>query len=84
MTDKTTSADRHSKLTIRGRDVRIRTIGIAVLGILAVWFVAVNTDSVEIQLWVATVTLPLWAVLAVTLIVGAAIGWLLARRRSAR
>ncbi|MCG6499779.1 LapA family protein [Kitasatospora sp. A2-31] len=84
MTDKTTSADRHSKLTIRGRDVRIRTIGIAVLGILAVWFVAVNTDSVEIQLWVATVTLPLWAVLAVTLIVGAAIGWLLARRRAAR
>ncbi|MFJ3791225.1 LapA family protein [Kitasatospora sp. NPDC090091] len=84
MTDKTTSADRHSKLTIRGRDVRIRTIGIAVLGILAVWFIGVNTDSVEIQLWVASVTLPLWVVLAVTLVVGAAIGWLLARRRSAR
>ncbi|WP_395292356.1 LapA family protein [Kitasatospora hibisci] len=84
MTDKTTSADRHSKLTIRGRDVRIRTIGIAVLGILAVWFVGVNTDSVEIRLWVATVTLPLWVVLAVTLVVGAAIGWLLARRRAAR
>ncbi|MGW4893105.1 LapA family protein [Kitasatospora sp. NPDC004240] len=84
MKEKTTPADRHSKLTVRGQEVRIRTIGIAILGVLAVWFIAVNTDSVEIQLWIASVTLPLWVVLAVTLVVGAAIGWLLARRRAGR
>ncbi|MER5865090.1 LapA family protein [Kitasatospora sp. NPDC002040] len=81
MADKTTSAG-PSTVTVRGKDVRLRTIGIAVLAALAVWFIAVNTDSVEIRLWISTVTLPLWLVLAVTLVVGAAIGWMVARRRA--
>ncbi|MFG2818754.1 lipopolysaccharide assembly protein LapA domain-containing protein [Kitasatospora sp. NPDC048365] len=83
MADKTTDSKR-SSVTVGGREYRMRTIGIAVLTVLAVWFVAVNTDSVAITLWVADVTLPLWLVLVVTLVVGAAIGWMAARRRAKR
>ncbi|MDR3036355.1 MAG: LapA family protein [Kitasatospora sp.] len=82
MADKSNSADRPPSVTVGGRDVRIRTIAFAVLGVLAVWFIAVNTASVKIRLWIPTVTLPLWLVLAGTLLVGAALGWLLARRRA--
>ncbi|MEU9131376.1 LapA family protein [Kitasatospora sp. NPDC048540] len=64
--------------------MRLRTIGIGVLTVLAVWFIAVNTDSVSIRLWVPTVTLPLWVVLTVTLLTGLVIGWFLARRRARR
>ncbi len=62
--------------------MRLRTIGIAVLAVLAVWFIAANTGSVSIKLWVVTVTMPLWVVLTVTLLVGMVIGILVARRRA--
>lgn len=68
-------------LTVKGRDLRLRTIGIAILAVLAVWFIAANTGSVSIKLWVTSVTLPLWAVLAVTLLVGMVIGLFAGRRR---
>ncbi|MFE5094267.1 DUF1049 domain-containing protein [Streptomyces sp. NPDC056638] len=71
-------------LSVKGRDVRIRTIGILVLIGLAIWFIAANTESVGIRLWVPIVTLPLWAVLTVTLLVGLGIGALLAHRRAKR
>ncbi|NUK05421.1 LapA family protein [Streptomyces lunaelactis] len=71
-------------LTVKGRDVRIRTIGIAALAVLAIWFIAANTASVAIRLWIPTVTLPLWAVLTVTLAVGLVMGWFIARRRARR
>lgn len=71
-------------VTVKGRDVRLRTIGIVLLAGLAIWFIAANTGSVTIRLWVPTVTLPLWSVLTVTLLVGTAIGLLLARRRARR
>ncbi|WP_354637821.1 LapA family protein [Kitasatospora camelliae] len=70
-----------SSVTVKGREMRMRTIGVGILAILAVWFIAANTDSVSITLWVATVTLPLWVVLTVTLLVGAVIGIFVARRR---
>ncbi len=70
------------KITVKGRDMRLRTIGIAVLAVLAVWFIAANTGSVSIKLWVVTVTMPLWVVLTVTLLVGMVIGILVARRRA--
>ncbi|MFJ8039368.1 LapA family protein [Kitasatospora sp. NPDC096147] len=84
MADNTNTSDRPSTVTVRGRAVRLRTIGVAVLAALAVWFIAVNTASVRIRLWIPTVTLPLWLVLAATLLVGAAIGWWAARRRAKR
>ncbi|GAA1973563.1 LapA family protein [Kitasatospora viridis] len=71
-----------SSITVRGRQIRLRTIGMLLLAALAIWFIAANTASTSIHLWVPTVTLPLWLVLAVTLLVGAALGWLASRRRT--
>ncbi|MEY9877233.1 putative integral membrane protein [Streptacidiphilus sp. MAP12-33] len=79
-----TSADKPSKLTVKGREVRLRTIGVGILAVLAVWFIAANTASVSVKLWVSTVSLPLWLVLAVTLAVGLVIGVFVARRLAAR
>ncbi|WP_405013953.1 lipopolysaccharide assembly protein LapA domain-containing protein [Kitasatospora sp. NBC_01539] len=67
---------------MKGKNVRIRTIGVGVLAVLAVWFIAANTGSVEVRLWIPTVTLPLWLVLTVTLLVGMVIGFFAARRRA--
>ncbi|MFH8519559.1 LapA family protein [Streptomyces gelaticus] len=71
-------------LTVKGRNVRIRTLGAVVLAGLAIWFIAANTGSVAIRLWIPTVTLPLWAVLAVTLVAGMVLGGYLFRRRARR
>lgn len=71
-------------VTVKGRDMRLRTIGFLVLAALAIWFIAANTGSVTIRLWIPTVTLPLWSVLTVTLLVGMALGMYLARRRARR
>ncbi|WP_406194413.1 LapA family protein [Kitasatospora sp. NBC_01560] len=80
MAQNTPPPHRPSTVTVKGREMRLRTIGVAVLSVLAVWFIAVNTGSVSITLWVADVTLPLWVVLAVTLATGLAIGFFLGRR----
>ncbi|MFI8091016.1 lipopolysaccharide assembly protein LapA domain-containing protein [Streptomyces sp. NPDC086080] len=73
-----------STVTVKGHDVRLRTIGFVVLAGLAIWFIAANTKSVTIRLWIPTVTLPLWSVLTVTLLVGMVLGLLVARRRARR
>ncbi|MFD7974252.1 LapA family protein [Streptomyces sp. NPDC059071] len=73
-----------SKLTVKGRDIRLRTIGFVALAVLTVWFIAANTKSVTIRLWVADVTLPLWTVLAGTLLAGIVLGLLIAYRRARR
>ncbi|MFF1903984.1 LapA family protein [Kitasatospora sp. NPDC058218] len=82
MAQNTPPPHRPPTVTVKGRDVRLRTIGVAVLAVLAVWFIAANTGSVSITLWVATVTLPLWAVLTVTLATGLVIGYFVGRRRA--
>ncbi|MEV0530687.1 LapA family protein [Kitasatospora sp. NPDC050463] len=82
MAQNTPPRHRPPTVTVKGRDVRLRTIGVAVLAVLAVWFIAANTGSVSITLWVTTVTLPLWAVLTVTLATGLVIGYFLGRRRA--
>ncbi|MEU3688398.1 LapA family protein [Streptomyces narbonensis] len=71
-------------LTVKGRDMRLRTLGFVVLAGLAIWFIAVNTGSVSIRLWIPTVTLPLWVVLTATLLVGIVLGLFISRRRRAR
>ncbi|OEJ34692.1 LapA family protein [Streptomyces subrutilus] len=84
MTQRTAKAHGPSTLTVKGRDMRLRTIGFVVLAGLAIWFIAANTGSVTIKLWIPTVTLPLWIVLTVTLLVGALLGLIMARRRARR
>ncbi|MEV5974026.1 LapA family protein [Streptomyces sp. NPDC051921] len=71
-------------VTVKGRDMRLRTLGFLALLALAIWFIAVNTGSVTIRLWIPTVTLPLWSVLTVTLLVGVVLGLFIARRRARR
>ncbi|MFF9912489.1 LapA family protein [Streptomyces sp. NPDC013457] len=71
-------------VTVKGRDMRLRTIGFLVLAALAIWFIAANTGSVTIRLWIPEVTLPLWSVLTVTLLVGIVLGLYIARRRARR
>jgi len=84
MAQKTTPPHRPPSITVKGRDVRLRTIGVAVIAVLAVWFIAANTESVSIKLWIPTVTLPLWVVLTGTLAAGLVIGFFIARRRARR
>ncbi|WP_063831158.1 lipopolysaccharide assembly protein LapA domain-containing protein [Streptomyces griseus] len=68
-------------VTVKGRDLRLRTVGLVLVAALAIWFIAANTGSVTLRLWIPTVTLPLWIVLTVTLLVGVLLGLFLARRR---
>ncbi|MGW2088260.1 LapA family protein [Streptomyces sp. NPDC001880] len=84
MAQKTSGPHAPPTLTVKGRNVRVRTIGAVVLAGLAIWFIAANTGSVRIRLWIPTVTLPLWAVLAVTLVAGMVLGGYLFRRRGRR
>ncbi|MFI5982323.1 LapA family protein [Streptomyces sp. NPDC098789] len=51
-----------------------------VLAGLAVWFVLINTRTARIHFWIPWVDAPMWFVLAVTFLAGAATAWLLGRR----
>lgn len=73
-----------STVTVKGRDMRLRTIGFVVLAAVVVWFIAANTASVTVRMWIPRVTLPLWTVLTVTLVVGVLLGLIIARRRARR
>ena len=84
MSQNTAKKRNASTMTVKGRDVKLRTVGFVVLAALAIWFIAANTESVTIRLWIPKVTLPLWSVLAVTLIVGSLLGLFIARRRARR
>ncbi|MEU0933859.1 MULTISPECIES: LapA family protein [unclassified Embleya] len=55
--------------------VSYRTIGIAVIVVLAVWFVLANTASATIRFWIPTVAAPMWIVLAGTFAAGVLTGW---------
>jgi uncharacterized integral membrane protein len=55
--------------------VSYRTIGIAVIVILSVWFVLANTASATIRFWVPTVAAPMWIVLVGTFAAGGLTGW---------
>jgi uncharacterized integral membrane protein len=70
-----------SERPVPARRERARTIAAFVLGALAVLFAVFNLDDVEVQWIVATWTTPLIVVIAVSVIVGALMGWMLGRRR---
>jgi uncharacterized integral membrane protein len=63
------------------RRVTPRLIAALVVVALAVLFIAQNRDTVQIQLFAATLTSPLWLLFGVLAGLGALIGFLLARRR---
>ncbi|WP_330294449.1 LapA family protein [Streptomyces sp. NBC_00503] len=53
----------------------------AALVVLSVWFVLINTRTVRIHFWVFWAQAPMWLVLVVTFLAGAAASWLFQRRR---
>jgi len=70
---------------VGGVTVSARLVVFAVVAVLALWFILMNTASVRIHLWgLSTATSPLWFVLAVMLVVGILLGWALARYRDSR
>ncbi|WP_411140214.1 LapA family protein [Streptomyces sp. x-80] len=72
----------HPWVSVKGVAITSRAVGLVVLAVAAVWFIAGNTQSVRIRLWVPTVWAPLWLVLAITAVVAVAFGWYLGRRGS--
>ncbi|TDT95952.1 uncharacterized protein DUF1049 [Streptomyces sp. 846.5] len=67
---------------IGGLTVNARMVVFAVVAILALWFILMNTSSVKIHLWgLSTVSSPLWLVLAVILVAGMLLGWFVRRYR---
>jgi uncharacterized integral membrane protein len=58
-----------------------RTVLALVLLVVAVVFVVENRDLTEIRLLIPIVLMPLWAALAITLIIGLVVGLVLGRRR---
>jgi uncharacterized integral membrane protein len=68
----------------RERDRRARAIAVAILGGLLVLFAVLNLQTVRIHLVVTTVHWPLILVIAVCGLIGAALSWLVLRRRAGR
>ena len=62
--------------------MQAREITAALLGGLAVLFAVLNFDEVKVHWIVATWQTPLILVILVSLALGAALGWIVARRRS--
>jgi uncharacterized integral membrane protein len=57
-----------------------QSAGIALVVLLAL-FIVVNRDDTSVSFLLVDVTAPLWVTLLVTALVGAAVGFLLSRRR---
>ena len=64
-----------------GRE-RMRLAASFVIGALAVLFAVLNLDDVEVNWIIGTWDTPLIVVIALSLILGAMVGWFLSRRRS--
>jgi uncharacterized integral membrane protein len=64
------------------RGARARPIAALVLGGLGVLFAVLNVDEVDVNWILGTWSTPLIVVIAVSILIGAGLGFLAARRRS--
>ena len=64
------------------RSARSRPIAALLLGGLGVAFALVNTDEVDVNWLLGTWSTPLIVVIAVSMVIGAGLGFLAARRRA--
>jgi uncharacterized integral membrane protein len=62
------------------RRARVRQLGVIVLTVLATLFAVLNLDEVSVNWIVGTWSTPLIIVIAASLVVGAAAGYLVGRR----
>lgn len=69
------------KAPARGRREQARTIAAVGLGGLAAAFAVLNVDEVEVNWILGTWSTPLIIVIALSILLGAALGFLLGRRR---
>jgi uncharacterized integral membrane protein len=60
---------------------RARTVGAVALGALAALFAVLNLDEVDVNWILGTWSTPLIVVVALTFVLGAGVGFLVARRR---
>ncbi len=65
----------------RGRRERARTIGALGLGGLGAAFAVLNVDEVDVNWVLGTWSTPLIIVIALSILIGAALGFLVGRRR---
>jgi uncharacterized integral membrane protein len=65
----------------RGRRQQVRTIAAFALGGLGALFAVLNIDEVEVNWILGTWSTPLIVVIALSFLVGAAVGYLVSRRR---
>jgi uncharacterized integral membrane protein len=66
----------------RNRRAQARQIGALVLGALGAAFALLNLDKVEVNWIIGTFSTPLIVVIAASILVGAALGLLVGRRRA--
>jgi uncharacterized integral membrane protein len=74
-------AGAHHRTPARGRREQARTIAAFGLGGLGVLFAVLNVDEVEVNWILGTWSTPLIIVIALSFLVGAGVGYLVARRR---
>jgi uncharacterized integral membrane protein len=74
-------AERSGRTPARGRREQARTVAAVGLGGLAAAFAVLNVEEVEVNWILGTWSTPLIIVIAVSLLIGAALGFFVARRR---
>jgi uncharacterized integral membrane protein len=66
----------------RSRRERVRLVAVATVSALAALFAVLNLEEVEVNWIIGTWDTPLIVVVALAMVLGAALGFLAARRRS--
>jgi uncharacterized integral membrane protein len=82
MNDDLPSSGRRDRIPERSRKERARLVVVAGVSALAALFAVLNLDEVEVNWIVGTFDTPLIVVIAVSILVGAALGYVAARRRT--
>jgi uncharacterized integral membrane protein len=66
----------------RSRRERVRLVAVATVSALAALFAVLNLEEVEVNWIIGTWDTPLIVVVALSMVIGAALGFLVGRRRS--
>ncbi len=75
------AARRHGSAPERSKRERARLVVVAGVSALAALFAVFNLDQVEVNWLIGTWETPLIVVIALSIVLGAALGYLVARRR---
>jgi uncharacterized integral membrane protein len=73
----------HDRTPARARREQVRTVAAFGLGGLGALFAVLNLDEVDVNWILGTWSTPLIIVIAISMVIGAGLGYLVARRRGA-